>query len=71
VAPTGITTSGSFIVLIAGGATVSPTSVAFGAGTTSNITIATNAASGFTAGGGTGFYATGGTSTILGTGCEL
>jgi hypothetical protein len=68
---TGVTTSGSFLVLIAGAGSVTPTSVPFASGSTSNLTVVANATSGYTSGGGTALYASGGTSTILGTGCEL
>jgi len=68
---TGVTTSGSFLVLIAGAGSVTPTSVTFSSGSTSNLTVVANATSGYTSGGGTALYASGGTSTILGTGCEL
>ena len=68
---TGVTTSGSFRVLIAGAGAVDPTSVTFSSGSTSNLTVVANATSGYTSGGGTGLYASSGTSTILGTGCEL
>ncbi len=71
VAPTGITTTGTFAVLYQGPTAATLLSVAFTSGTTSVLTLTGTVASGFISGGGVGLYSNSSPATILGTGCEL
>ena len=71
VAPTGITTTGSYTSLVSGAGTVNATSVAFSSSSVNNLTLLVSAASGYTSGYGQALYPSTSTATILGTGCEL